>query len=160
MLQRAVGLCVCQCQVLSGSRFKANSKDKGESEEGEGNWYIAQRVLVGQRTFNCVTLQSVEGSEITQSTWYQQGRARNTSIHFGHCSYFETVCLSSTLQKRNPESGLLMLLQTEHFGNCWCVTWLKVMLAKRVSASLTKTEFYCEQIFKYRMTLEATLTEQ
>lgn len=29
VLQKAVGLCVCQCHVFSGSRFKANRKDKG-----------------------------------------------------------------------------------------------------------------------------------
>lgn len=50
MLQRAVGLCVCQCHVFSGSRFKASSNDGGEG----GNGYVAERVLVGRRTFSCV----------------------------------------------------------------------------------------------------------
>lgn len=45
-LQKAVGLCVCQCHVFSGSQFKANSKDK----EGQGGELVHWREGAGRST--------------------------------------------------------------------------------------------------------------
>lgn len=45
VLQKAVGLSVCQCQVFLGSQLKANSKDK------KGDGYVAEKAPKGQRTY-------------------------------------------------------------------------------------------------------------